>query len=473
MSTVSSSKPPSDKHSSEAIVNTPSTYVDISTLGPSSPDEDKGWQNDMLLALQQNATPEPIRLACMKHLPSRPPFFGEEFHGRIPREEVEALLTGGNGPVNGRYLVRESNSSPGSYSLSLSYGGSISHFHLYYENERYSIGDEKRYESITDLVVDVLNMCRVINYADGQMPEKHSERKKSSSRPSPHAFKPHSYKHPKWCALCGNFMWGIRDQGMRCVDCGLDVHNRCMRHVGEGCKKEQPKKLPRKKISASSPPPIQNSVCSDTFKATCEYQEDCIRFLSYLNIPSQYFDVDAMNPCYCDDCCLDVDTPLCKSGNPPKMYSLPTGWCRFQLHSATVANQNDIVASTWNLAFLSLNPEEVVQTLNSKFSEDNSDGLTPEGPRPLMKLTPSIICADLDSPKLKYTDSDTRVKAGQVVLQAYIEPYSYQMMGRPGSTEEIDPYFKKDTIYWVTKQTGSIIPFALLVKTMEATYLQL
>lgn len=443
-------------------------YADVERLADHG---SKGWQSDMLLALQQNAAPEPIRLACMTNLPSRPPFFQEEFHGRIPREKAEELLSA-NGLVNGRYLVRESNSSPGDYSLSLSYGGHILHYRLKYENERYFI-DEQKYTTITDLVVDVLRMFRVIKDVDGHVPK--DEKKKSTS--SPHVFKPHSYKYFKWCAFCGGFLWGIRDQGMRCEGCGLDVHSRCMKHVGEECTKKLPfkeKKVPRKKSSTTSSPIKQLSISSDTFKAGCEYQESCVRFLTHLNVPSQYFEIDALNPCYCEECCVDVDTPLCKSGDPPQMYSLPTGWCRFQLVPVSQATESSIVSSTWNLAFLSLNPEEVTEIIESKFSENQSDDLSQEGSKPLIKMTPSIICADLDSPKLKYTDSDTgESKAGQVVLQAYIEPYSYQMMRRPGSTEEIDPYFKMDTIYWVTRQASSIIPFALLVKTMDATYLKL
>lgn len=466
------SKPPNRKLTNDHMERPP-PYVDVNRLNGN---ECRGWQSDMLLALQQNAAPEPIRLACMKNLPSRPPFFEEEFHGRIPREEVEELLSGPTGPVNGRYLVRESNSSPGDYSLSLSYGGHILHYRLFYENERYFIdsADEKKYKSITDLVVDVLNMFRVINHVDGQMPKE--EKKKSSSYP--HVFKPHSYKHFKWCTFCGGFMWGIRDQGMKCEGCGLDVHSRCMKHVGEECAKKLPlpckeKKVLRKRSSTTSPPFKQNSVSSDTFKASCEYQESCIRFLSHLNVPSRYFEVDALNPCYCEECCQDVETPLCKSGDPPQTYSLPTGWCRFQLETVS-GQENDNDSTNWNLAFLSLSPNDIIETLESKCADNNSDDLSQEGSKPLIKLTPSIICADLDSPKLKYIDSETaESKAGQVVLQAFIEPYSYQMMGRPGLTEEIDPYFRMDTIYWVTRQASSIIPFALLVKTMDATYLKL
>lgn len=96
-------------------------------------------------------------------------FFEEEFYGWIFWEEVEELFFGFSGLVNGRYLVWESNSLLGDYSLFLSYGGYILYYRLFYENERYFIDfiDEKKYKLIIDFVVDVLNMFWVINYVDG------------------------------------------------------------------------------------------------------------------------------------------------------------------------------------------------------------------------------------------------------------------------------------------------------------------
>ena len=171
-----SSKPPNRKR--ESCGERASPCAEITRI--SSDQESRGWQNDMLQALQRNATPEPIRLACMTNLPSRPSFFQEEFHGRIPREKAEELLSA-NGPVNGRYLVRESNSSPGDYSLSLSYDGRILHYRLKYENERYFTDEKesKYYKSITDLVVDVLSMYRLVHNVSGRVPKE--DKKKPNS----------------------------------------------------------------------------------------------------------------------------------------------------------------------------------------------------------------------------------------------------------------------------------------------------
>ena len=443
------------------------------------------WRNEMLQALQNSAKPEPIRLACMKSVPNKPPFFAEEFHGRISREEVEELLTGkDSGPAtNGRYLVRESNTFPGTYSLSLAYEGTINHYKLFYENGFYfterNSDRTSKYHNIEELVGDIISLSRKLFQMQGQVEAKKERRSQSTTLAvKPHSFQVHHYKHPKWCELCGGFMWGIKAQGKKCSDCGLNVHSYCEKNAKGECKKvtvaKERKKPPEKprKTSADLRVGGRDSVISSfSFKTQCDYQESCVRFLNHLNLQTSQFDVEGINPCYCENCCHEVDTPLCKSGDPAQIYSLPLGWSRFRLVT-TEDRQTDDVINKWNVAFLSTQPEEINFVLDMKLNPDD-DNQVATVPKPLIKFTPSIICADYDSPRLRYTDLFTREnRAGQVVLQVYIEPFSYKVMGRPGGGDEIDPFFKKDTIYWVTNQLASVVPFAILVKTLDATYLQ-
>ena len=445
--------------------------------------EGEEWRNEMLQALQKSAKPEPIRLACMKPVPNRPPYFAEEFHGRISREEVEELLTGkDNGSAsNGRYLVRESNTFPGTYSLSLAYDGKINHYKLFYENGFYfterSNDLTSKYSNIEELVGDIISLYRKLVQMQGQVELRKEKRSPSTTiTTKPHNFQTHHYKHPKWCDLCGSFMWGLKAQGKKCSDCGLNVHNNCEKSVKGECIKAQlvkeRKKIPdKRKTSTDSRTNYRESVISPwVFKTQCDYQESCVRFLNHLTLKTSLFDVEGINPCYCDNCCHDVDTPLCKSGDPPQTYSLPLGWSRFRLVS-TENRQTHDVSNKWNVAFLSLHPEEVDYVLDVKL---NPDDLNQHVPKPLIKFTPSIICADYDAARLRYVDQETKVNcAGQIVLQVYIEPFSYKVMMRPGGGEEIDPYFKKESIYWVTNQMASVVPFAILVKTIDATYLQM
>ncbi|XP_077656935.1 beta-chimaerin-like isoform X6 [Urocitellus parryii] len=50
-----------------------------------------------------------------------------------------------------------------------------------------------------------------------------------------HKFKIHTFRGPHWCEYCANFMWGIITQGVRCSDCGLNVHKQCSKHVPNDC----------------------------------------------------------------------------------------------------------------------------------------------------------------------------------------------------------------------------------------------
>lgn len=37
-------------------------------------------------------------------------------------------------------------------------------------------------------------------------------------------FKITTFKGLNWCDLCGNFLWGFTQQGVKCEDCGMMVH---------------------------------------------------------------------------------------------------------------------------------------------------------------------------------------------------------------------------------------------------------
>jgi hypothetical protein len=55
--------------------------------------------------------------------------------------------------------------------------------------------------------------------------------RKPPASPSPyykaHKFKTSTYVHPTWCVICHHFLWGLKMQGLRCQDCGIDIHRQC------------------------------------------------------------------------------------------------------------------------------------------------------------------------------------------------------------------------------------------------------
>ncbi|XP_038862276.1 N-chimaerin-like isoform X5 [Salvelinus namaycush] len=50
-----------------------------------------------------------------------------------------------------------------------------------------------------------------------------------------HNFKVHTFRGPHWCEYCANFMWGLKAQGVKCADCGLNVHKQCSTMVPCNC----------------------------------------------------------------------------------------------------------------------------------------------------------------------------------------------------------------------------------------------
>ncbi|XP_031574844.1 N-chimaerin-like [Actinia tenebrosa] len=120
-------------------------------------DEQPVWKS-YLYQLQQKA-PKPNGIPCNKEISAKPRHYGKEFHGSISREEADQLVKG----QDGCYLVRESQRQPGSYTLTMRFGGASMHFRLYYDGMHY-VG-EKRFQSMEDLVADGLITMYMDTYA--------------------------------------------------------------------------------------------------------------------------------------------------------------------------------------------------------------------------------------------------------------------------------------------------------------------
>ncbi|XP_054535931.1 N-chimaerin isoform X2 [Pan troglodytes] len=181
------------------------------------------------------------------------------FHGMISREAADQLLI----VAEGSYLIRESQRQPGTYTLALRFGSQTRNFRLYYDGKHF-VG-EKRFESIHDLVTDGLITLYIetkaaeyiakmtinpiyehVGYTTlnrepaykKHMPvlkETHDERD-STGQDGVSEKRVHTFRGPHWCEYCANFMWGLIAQGVKCADCGLNVHKQCSKMVPNDCK---------------------------------------------------------------------------------------------------------------------------------------------------------------------------------------------------------------------------------------------
>ncbi|XP_014247256.1 serine/threonine-protein kinase D1 [Cimex lectularius] len=51
----------------------------------------------------------------------------------------------------------------------------------------------------------------------------------------PHALTVHSYKTPTFCDFCGEMLFGLVRQGLKCEGCGLNFHKRCVVRIPNNC----------------------------------------------------------------------------------------------------------------------------------------------------------------------------------------------------------------------------------------------
>uniref|UniRef100_A0A671MQ95 Serine/threonine-protein kinase n=1 Tax=Sinocyclocheilus anshuiensis TaxID=1608454 RepID=A0A671MQ95_9TELE len=51
----------------------------------------------------------------------------------------------------------------------------------------------------------------------------------------PHALFVHSYRAPAFCDHCGEMLWGLVRQGLKCEGCGLNYHKRCAFKIPNNC----------------------------------------------------------------------------------------------------------------------------------------------------------------------------------------------------------------------------------------------
>uniref|UniRef100_A0A3Q2U141 N-chimaerin n=1 Tax=Fundulus heteroclitus TaxID=8078 RepID=A0A3Q2U141_FUNHE len=178
----------------------------------------------------------------------------------ISREEADQLLS----QAEGSYLIRESQRQPGTFTLALRFGNQTRNFRLYHDGKHF-VG-EKRFESIHDLVTDGLITLYIEtkaaeyitpglskptspastfwqpirSFALSQLTSlvRRATLRESDMVPKyekVHNFKVHTFRGPHWCEYCANFMWGLIAQGVKCADCGLNVHKQCSKVVPNDC----------------------------------------------------------------------------------------------------------------------------------------------------------------------------------------------------------------------------------------------
>ncbi|XP_049445867.1 serine/threonine-protein kinase D3-like [Epinephelus fuscoguttatus] len=68
----------------------------------------------------------------------------------------------------------------------------------------------------------------------------------------PHTLYVHSYKAPAFCDDCGEMLWGLVRQGLKCEGCGLNYHKRCAFKIPNNCSGVKKRRLSNVSLPGSA-----------------------------------------------------------------------------------------------------------------------------------------------------------------------------------------------------------------------------
>ncbi|XP_062274462.1 serine/threonine-protein kinase D2 [Scomber scombrus] len=95
----------------------------------------------------------------------------------------------------------------------------------------------------------------------------------------PHALNVHSYRAPAFCDHCGEMLFGLVRQGLKCDGCGLNYHKRCAFSIPNNCSGARKRRLSTTSLSSSQSLRLSTteSVYSVGTVSTCTEDASLIR----------------------------------------------------------------------------------------------------------------------------------------------------------------------------------------------------
>ncbi|XP_078262546.1 serine/threonine-protein kinase D1 isoform X2 [Rhinoraja longicauda] len=81
----------------------------------------------------------------------------------------------------------------------------------------------------------------------------------------PHALFVHSYRAPAFCDHCGEMLWGLVRQGLKCEGCGLSYHKRCAFKIPNNCSGVRKRRLSNVSLTGLT---ASQSVSNDLLPST-------------------------------------------------------------------------------------------------------------------------------------------------------------------------------------------------------------
>lgn len=104
----------------------------------------------------------------------------------------------------------------------------------------------------------------------------------------PHTLYVHSYKAPTFCDYCGEMLWGLVRQGLKCEGCGLNYHKRCAFKIPNNCSGVRKRRLSNVSLPGpglSVPRPLQTEYVALPTEESHVHQEPSKRIPSWSGRP--------------------------------------------------------------------------------------------------------------------------------------------------------------------------------------------
>uniref|UniRef100_A0A670IKZ2 Serine/threonine-protein kinase n=1 Tax=Podarcis muralis TaxID=64176 RepID=A0A670IKZ2_PODMU len=108
----------------------------------------------------------------------------------------------------------------------------------------------------------------------------------------PHALFVHSYRAPAFCDHCGEMLWGLVRQGLKCEGCGLNYHKRCAFKIPNNCSCVRKRRLSNVSLTGLSnirtvSAELSPTTTDETLLVTTEVLEKRSNSQSYIGRPIQ------------------------------------------------------------------------------------------------------------------------------------------------------------------------------------------
>uniref|UniRef100_A0A673FU33 Serine/threonine-protein kinase n=1 Tax=Sinocyclocheilus rhinocerous TaxID=307959 RepID=A0A673FU33_9TELE len=121
----------------------------------------------------------------------------------------------------------------------------------------------------------------------------------------PHALYVHSYKAPTFCDYCGEMLWGLVRQGLKCEGCGLNYHKRCAFKIPNNCSGVRKRRLsnvslPGPSLSVPRPAPAEHAVRIPSWSGRPIWMEKMV--LGRVKVPHTFVIHTYTRPTICQYC---------------------------------------------------------------------------------------------------------------------------------------------------------------------------